>query len=846
MKNQKRGKNIAIAGLVIQSAITVVAAVVWRMSGSHAALSAIWLLLGGVPLWLFTAVFFYARQLQRIEEIEIRELADSAAADGMFGGEDAGQMTPARKRVAFMRSWLMPGLSVVMAGYHVTMAALVIHQLKERENGGELSGVAAAAAFLSICMFASFLLSRYATGLSRGADWLPLRAVGGYLLLSSTAMAALILGLVFDSVEGFAPDLILAWVFPAVQALLGLELVINFILELYRPRVGKDEPAPCYESRLLNLAAEPSRIGHSIADTLNYQFGFEVSSTWFYRLLSKVMMPLLGGGVILMFALSGVVTVRPGRRGVLKRWGRLVNGSTVLEPGLHFKWPWPVDTVEKYRMNTVHETIIGMGGGQKVSRGRDGRVVNMWSVEHGYRGQKELDFLIGAPPGGGEEGRRNDADESGAAGASTDVQIIKLVISMQYRVRDVLAFNYTVDKPHDLVELTARQEMIRYCASATLTERLSAAGDRPQAIMSTGRQDAAGELQRRVQKRLDELRLGAEVVYVGIISAHPPTEVVPAFEDVLAAEREQDIERYRAEGEAASILAGTAGDLKTAYLLQLAVERRDILRDLMKAGPGSAAFSRILAGFRARVDSSIADLRQRLRRDMQLAGHERRRGEIDALCASLREAARGQDAERVQDITARLGRELRTETILGYRGYARQRIEALAAALKGNTHAAALGRIRDSLRSAALPVSIDEGDYTVSLLARYVELRDELAAAAVSPKTVAFAEKIAAAGAEIEKRLDLAQGEAARLLAEARAANWTLRLRGEADIVTARRAVLPYRACPAVYRFDRYADVLDEHLPDIQKYVLGVDPEDIEIRLNLQKEGEILSGFGGG
>ena len=60
-------------------------------------------------------------------------------------------------------------------------------------------------------------------------------------------------------------------------------------------------------------------MGHSIAETLNYQFGFEVSKTWFYQLLSRAFVPLVVLGILVMFLISTIVIVPEGNQAVLFR-----------------------------------------------------------------------------------------------------------------------------------------------------------------------------------------------------------------------------------------------------------------------------------------------------------------------------------------------------------------------------------------------------------------------------------------------------------------------------------------------------------------------------------------------
>jgi len=848
MKNQKRGRNIAIAGLIVQSVMTLVIAIVMGMTGSLAAMPVLWILLGGIPLWLFTVIFFYARQLQRREEIELEELSGPDSGSGIFGDEEAEQLKIARRRVDFLRKWMMPAVTLSMAVYHVVMSFVVMNSIKGEDGTGVIFGVAPASAFIVLCIFASFLLSRYSTGLARGKDWLPLRAVGSYMLFCSILLAVLLLGILFDLMERFYPDLVLAWIFPCIQLVLGFELAINLILDIYRPRTGVKEPAPCYESRLLNLVAEPSRIGHSIADTLNYQFGFDVSGTWFYRLLSKVMIPLVAFGVLVMFAMSGVVIIRSGHRGVLKHFGKL-NSDGVLQPGLHLKWPWPVDTVEIFPRDVVHEMVLGLGSGGQTTYDKYGEPVIMWSVEHGYRGQRELDFLIGATREGVMEDRNGNYRDGESSKAGTQIHIIKLVAVVRYRVNDVIKFNYMVDRPHEMVDLVAKRETIGYCASATLAERFSADPARPQAIMAEGRERAAEELKKRIQKKLDETGkggMGVEITYVGIISAHPPKDVIPHFESVLSAERSRDTKRYKAEGKVASILAGAAGDLRKAYSLYFDMEHLDNLKEILKSAPGSPDFDRIIEKQEKDAEKEISNLRQRIRRDLQLAKPVYRRKSIDEMCEKVSDAitAEPQQTEKLQPVK-QLGDLLLYETRLGYRQYVAECIDRLVssvAAEAGNTQAERLGK---ELRKLTLRQHLKDADYQEKLLADYVDLIAELEDIRKNPAGFPFGQKIEKLQGEILMKLQFAQGEVARLMSEARADSWQERFRGQASVIEAREAMVPYSYCPQLYRFDRQAEIWEEYLPDMQKYVLGLDTRNTELRLNLEKENELLEGFGG-
>ena len=147
MNEQKRGRNVALGSLILQLVAAVVALIVWRMTGSMAAMTSLWLLVGGVLLWGVTILLFYARQLELQEETELHELAQRETIFDENGSVDR----PARRRLAALQRWAVPIFTLFFAGYHVTLAILMLRMVRGVESL-PLTSAGPGAGFLGIVL----------------------------------------------------------------------------------------------------------------------------------------------------------------------------------------------------------------------------------------------------------------------------------------------------------------------------------------------------------------------------------------------------------------------------------------------------------------------------------------------------------------------------------------------------------------------------------------------------------------------------------------------------------------------------------------------------------------------
>ena len=141
---------------------------------------------------------------------------------------------------------------------------------------------------------------------------------------------------------------VLAYVLCGVMIVLAIETLFSFMLDIYRPRTPDTEPRACFDSRLLALIAEPGGIASTIAEAINYQFGFEVSQDVVLPVVAADLCPAPGSGSGDPVAIDMCGDSAAGPTCDHRRWGRQLNAKQPLSPGFYWKWPWPMDTAQQY------------------------------------------------------------------------------------------------------------------------------------------------------------------------------------------------------------------------------------------------------------------------------------------------------------------------------------------------------------------------------------------------------------------------------------------------------------------------------------------------------------------
>jgi membrane protease subunit HflK len=323
----------------------------------------------------------------------------------------------------------------------------------------------------------------------------------------------------FIQVDGY-----LTRILTLVLGLAALETLVNLIFEIYRPRVRGQAVRLLYESRLIGLLSQPGGLITTAAQALDYQFGFKVSETWFYRFLEKAFAWLVLFQLGVLFLSTSVVVIEPSQQGLLERFGLPVKTRPVLNPGLHLKWPWPIDKVHRYPARAIQTIYIGFVADPQMEKER----VVLWTRAH-YK--EEFNMLVAS-----REQITETATNQVTGDQAVPVNLLTVSIPVQYRIRDLADWVYNNANSENVLEAIANREVVRYLVNVDIED-----------IMTDGRSKATQDLRQHIQARADESRLGVEILYLGLQGIHPPVSVAADYEAVIGALQEKETNILTAE-----------------------------------------------------------------------------------------------------------------------------------------------------------------------------------------------------------------------------------------------------------------------------------------------------------
>lgn len=219
--------------------------------------------------------------------------------------------------------------------------------------------------------------------------------------------------------------------------------------------------------------------------------------------------------LLVAYLLTGIVQLRPGERGVVRRFGRLLPHR--LEPGLAFQLPWGMDRVDRVAVDRVQ------------------------SVTAGYQ---EDDFTGETmPPGQLLTGDHNLVN-------------VQAILTYKVRPNEEAEYVMQADRVDALLTRAVESVMARWVAGRTVDD-----------VLLNGKNEMRPVLKEQTQTWIERYRLGVQILDARVALIAPPDDVKPDFDSVALAQTRNTTLRHTAEQNVARELR-----MAEAYVYQLEQE----------------------------------------------------------------------------------------------------------------------------------------------------------------------------------------------------------------------------------------------------------------------------------
>lgn len=338
-------------------------------------------------------------------------------------------------------------------------------------------------------------------------------------------------------------------------AAVAIEMMIRAtLLCFFAPRTGANAariPSSVIAAILRYRHSPLSSIGTELHD----RYGIDLRQNWVLRNVMRLLPVTAMAMVACGWLLTSVVVLGPSQRAVYERFGAPV---AVWAPGLHVGMPWPFGRARLVDNGAVHQIIVSGGADDRsietslTSTSADGptpeQLNRLWDVQHPWETSQVI---------------------AGATGEQQSFQIVNADVRLDYRVGSsdaaARAALYRSVDPESTIRSIANREVVHYLASHTL-----------QALLETSQTAMAENVRSAVQRQLDQISSGIEVVAVVIESVHPPLGAAAAYHEVQAAQIRAQASVAAARGFAAGLL-GSAQEQALAGVTQARARAADTI-----------------------------------------------------------------------------------------------------------------------------------------------------------------------------------------------------------------------------------------------------------------------------
>jgi membrane protease subunit HflK len=215
--------------------------------------------------------------------------------------------------------------------------------------------------------------------------------------------------------------------------------------------------------------------------------------------------------IAFVWVVGGIYKVQPDEQGVVLRFGKRVDTT---EAGLHYHWPYPVETVLLPKVTKINQLQLGNATPASSTDGAAGNTAS-----------RDKQMLTG------------------------DENIVEADCAVFWRIKDAGQFLFSVENPEFAIKIAAESALREVIGRTPI-----------QAALSDKRQQIADETKALLQRLLDEEKAGVLITQIQLQRVDPPAAVIDAFNDVQRARADQERARNEAESYANDIIPRARGE----------------------------------------------------------------------------------------------------------------------------------------------------------------------------------------------------------------------------------------------------------------------------------------------
>ena len=164
-----------------------------------------------------------------------------------------------------------------------------------------------------------------------------------------------------------------------------------------------------------------------------------------------------------LWSVSGLTQINVNEVGVVQRFGAL---QTIIEPGLHLRWPWLIERVTKVRIDEVRTVAVGY------------RSLPAEQIQQLAEGRAVQDELRGTPSTtsstwGGSHGDSITRLSDEAMLITGDGYLVELLATVRYTISDPATYLFQTNDPDAMIRSTAETVFREFAAGSAFFDLLT-------------------------------------------------------------------------------------------------------------------------------------------------------------------------------------------------------------------------------------------------------------------------------------------------------------------------------------------------------------------------------------